>query len=143
MFESCLAKQQMVVSLFSDCETREAKYAKIILLGQELPSLDPAYKTEAYLVRGCQSTLYLHTTLGKDGTLSFKAQADALISAGLAALLILAYSGEPPEAVLKCDPLFLKQLDIGSALSPSRSNGLYSLHLRMKQDALKYVINKI
>ena len=143
MHKSCLAKHQMVVSLFSDCETKEAKYDKIILLGRELPPLDPAYKTETALVRGCQGSLYLHTTMRGDGTLSFEAQADALISAGLAALLILAYNEEPPEAIIMCEPLFLKQLDIDSLLSPSRSNGLYSLHLRMKQDATKHIMNKI
>ena len=67
----------------------------------------------------------------------FEAEADALISAGLAALLIQVYSNELPEVVLKCPPNYIDELGISASLTPSRANGLYSLHLQMKQQALK------
>ena len=74
--------------------------------------------------------------------MNFEAEADALISAGLAALLIRAYNGETPEVVLKCPPSFIEELGINASLTPSRSNGLYSLHLQMKQEALRLLMEK-
>lgn len=139
MFESCLKKQNAVKALFSTCITEEERYKKIIELGRELPRLPSEYKKAENIVLGCQSTVYLNSTL-KEGFLFFEAEADALISAGLVALLIHVYSGETPEAMLKCPPTYLEELGVNASLTPSRSNGLYSMHLRMKQDALKWLL---
>lgn len=136
MFESCLKKQKEVVALFSHCATKEGTYEKLILLGRELAQLPVKERLPEYLVRGCQSMTYL-TSRFENGAVFFSAASDALISAGLAALLIRVYSGEAPETVLKCPPQFLDDLGISTTLTPSRANGLYSMHLRMKQDALK------
>jgi cysteine desulfuration protein SufE len=122
------------LSLFASFLDNEAKYKKIIVLGKSLPHLDPCYKIPSHLVRGCQSQMFLHSYL-KNDLVIFEGESDALISAGLAALLIHVYSQETPEAILKCPPLFLKELGITEALSPSRANGLLSLYLRMKQEA--------
>jgi cysteine desulfuration protein SufE len=83
--------------------------------------------------------MYLYSTF-QDGTVYFAAESDALISSGLAALLLAVYSGETPEAILKCPPNFLEELGISASISPNRANGLYSIHLRMKQDALKWLL---
>ena len=80
--------------------------------------------------------MFLITSINGD-KMRFQADSDALISAGLAHLLIMVYDNESPETVLKCPPSFLDNLKIPSSLSPSRANGLYSLHLRMKQEALQ------
>ena len=76
--------------------------------------------------------MYLYTN-SSEGKIVFQGSSDALISQGLAALLIRIYSGESPETILKCPPNFLEELGIPASLSPNRANGLYSLHLRMKQ----------
>lgn len=141
MFTSCLEKQQKVKELFQSCKTEEAKYQKIIELGRQLPSLEEQYKIPANFVKGCQSKMYLRTYWIGD-QLVFEADSDALISAGLAALLIQVYSGETPETILKCPPTYLDDLGISASLTPSRANGLYSIHLRMKQDALKFLVDK-
>lgn len=135
--QSCLDKQAAVKQIFAVCTTEESKYERIIALGKENPPLDPKYKVEANYVAGCQSLMYLHSFL-VDGKVYFEAESDALISSGLAAILIKVYSGEPPEVILKCPPTYLADLGIQASLTPNRSNGLYSIHLRMKQDALKF-----
>jgi cysteine desulfuration protein SufE len=137
-FESCLAKQRQLKGMFISCTTADQRYQKIIELGRDLPHFDAALKTPKLIVPGCQSVMYLHSTLSED-KIFFSADSEALISKGLAALLIAVYSGEMPEVVLKCPPLFLEQLEIHQSLTPSRSNGLASLFLRMKQDALHYI----
>lgn len=139
MYESCLEKQTKIKKLFENCRDEEAKYGKIIQMGRELPPLPLEAKIPSNLVKGCQSSLYL-TSRYEKGLIFFEAESDALISAGLAALLLQVYSGESPEVILKCSPSFLEELGITGSLTPNRANGLYSVHLRMKQDALQHLI---
>jgi cysteine desulfuration protein SufE len=136
MYTSCLEKQQAVKTLFAPCQDMEAKYRLLIDLGRQQKQLAADKKTADNIVRGCQSTVYLHTQM-VDGSLVFEAESDALISAGLAMLLVKVYSGESPEAILKCPPTYLEEIGINNALTPSRANGLHHIHLRMKQEAIK------
>jgi len=135
-FKSCLENQEKLKDVFSSRHTAEEKYTKVIELGRSLNSYPKEAKTPEHLVKGCQSQLYLKSAF-KDGLMHFQAASDALISAGLAALLLMIYDGQPPEAILKCPPTVLNDLEITSYLSPSRANGLRSLYLRMQQEAIK------
>ena len=141
MYNSCIEKQQIVKALFANCSTDELKYQKIIEFGRNLQDLPFGDKTPENIVAGCQSTMYLSSKLENDVVI-FWGESDALISAGLAALLIMVYSGEPPEAILKCPPDYLEALGIGASLTPNRANGLHSIHLRMKQEALKHYMRR-
>jgi sulfur transfer protein SufE len=139
---NCLLKQERLKKLFASCPDRETKYRQLIELGKTLPPLNPAQKKQENLVSGCQSRLYLYADLNEMGNMVFQADSEALISAGLAALLITVYNDELPETVLQCPPAFIDELGILESLSPGRSNGLLSLHLRMKQEAIKYILVK-
>jgi cysteine desulfuration protein SufE len=138
-FESCALKQQEVKLLFAACSNPQQIYERIIQLGRDLPHYPEEFKTADRLVKGCQGQLYLYSTL-ENGKVYFKAHSEALISQGLAGLLLQIYSGEDPEAVLTCPPQVLDDLGIHGSLSPGRSNGLSSLFLRMKHDALKFLL---
>lgn len=141
MYESCLKKQNQIKELFSQCPTEELKYQKIIELGRQQPPLPDRDKVPQNLVKGCQSTMYLRSRL-EGNVVKFDADSDALISAGLAAILIKVYSDETPETILKCPPNYLEDLGLSASLTPNRANGLYSVHLRMKQDALKFYMQQ-
>ncbi len=141
MFDSCLKKQFEIKEFFLACPTEEAKYEKIIEMGRQQNPLPPAYKIPENLVKGCQSQMYLHAYWSGDKII-FESESDALISAGLAALLVQVYSGEPPEVVLKCPPTYLDEIGINASLTPNRASGLYSMHLRMKQEALKMLVER-
>jgi cysteine desulfuration protein SufE len=125
---------------FSTCTTADERYRLLIDLGRTLSPYPPSLKTASFQVPGCQSVLYLSSRFEK-GKIFFEATADALISAGLAALLIRAYSGESPETVLHEPPTFLAELGILGSLTPSRSNGLAHIHQRMKKDALQALLD--
>lgn len=129
-------KQNYIKKCFELCLTSEQKYAKLIELGRTLPPFNPQYKTPEAIVSGCQSVVYLHASI-QEGHVFFQAESEALISSGLAYLLIYVYSGETPETILKNPPLFIDEIGISSSLTPGRSNGLASIYLRMKQEALK------
>lgn len=105
-------------------------------LGKNLKLLDPSDKIPSNLVSGCQSIMYLKSSL-QNGKMFFEADSNALISAGLAFLLIFVYSGESPETILLKPPQFLEEMGIYSSLSLNRANGLMNIFLKMKQDAVK------
>lgn len=130
--------QQQIKEIFASLTTPEAKYEKIIQLGRELPEFSNGMKIPENLVPGCQSQMFLISKCEK-GKVFFQAWSDALISAGLAYLLITAYNGCSPEIILKEPPKFLEELKLFSVLSPTRSNGLKSLHLKMQQKAIQHL----
>lgn len=109
----------------------------ILQKSKDLSPFDPAWKTEENRVHGCQSLMYLHAEL-KEGKLYFFAHSDALISAGLAAMLIEEMNGKDPETLLKATPELLE--NVAGALSPGRSNGIAHLWLKMKQKALAFLL---
>jgi cysteine desulfuration protein SufE len=136
-FASCLHKQAEIEQLFKECHTADKKYEKIISFGRQLLPYPDAFKTPENIVQGCQSTMYLYSYLDNaTGWMRFFAYSEALISSGLAALLIRVYDEECPEVILKCPPLFLEKIGIQNSISPGRSNGLASLFLKMKQQSL-------
>ncbi len=116
---------------FLALEIPAEKYHLIIDLGKYLPPMDPKYKTEASLVSGCQSQLYIHAEK-RDGKIFFSGTTDALISAGLAALLIETYSGETLETIFTTPPYFIQDLGIYGSLSPNRAQGLIHIYQKMK-----------
>ena len=120
--------------LFSDWED---KYEYIISLGKELPLIKDEYKTEDYLVRGCQSRVWLHAE--KQGeNIVFTADSDAIITKGIIALLIRVLSNQPAAEVAKTDLDFINKIGLKDHLSPNRSNGLVSMIQKMKTYAVAF-----
>jgi len=134
-------KQESIKDLFKSCATNAHKYEKIIELGKQLPSLEKNLCNEENRVPGCQSLMYLVSEC-RDGKVYFHADSDALISKGLAWLLIELYSGETPESILTTPPAFVDELGLISSLSLNRANGFASIHLKMKQCALNHIQEK-
>ena len=107
------------------------KYNYIIELGKELPMIDPQYKTEEYLISGCQSQVWLHPEM-KDDKLFFTADSDAIITKGIVNLLIRVLSGHTPQEILDNDLSYLDVIGLKNHLSPTRSNGLASMIKQIK-----------
>ena len=131
-------KADSIKEKFLSLPSLEERYNALINLGKQLKAYPSALKTPDHIVKGCQSTLYLHGSL-ENGKIYFQTSSDALISAGLAALLLEVYNGEAPETILTCPPDFLTELGVIAHLSPSRSNGLAHIHLRMKLIAVNFL----
>jgi cysteine desulfuration protein SufE len=116
----------------------EQRYMLLIELGRALPSFPSECILPNYRVLGCQSTLYLASRY-EGGLLFFFSDADALISKGLAAILLAVYSGETPTTIVCTPPSFLIDLGVLNSLTPSRSNGLAYIHQRIKEISLNHL----
>ncbi len=135
-------KHEALLQKFASIKDPKEIYEKIIELGRTLPALSGSLKTEDNLVTGCQSEVFLSAEMDSDGKMFYHIGSEALISSGLAALLLLVYQGEPAEMILLCPPLFISDLGLAKSLSPGRSNGLASIYARMKQEATKLYIKR-
>ncbi len=107
------------------------KYEYIIDLGKSLPLIDPKYKDELHLIKGCQSQVWLHAE-NAGQQVDFTADSDAIITKGIIALLVRVLSGQPAEEVAKADLYFIDKIGLKEHLSPTRSNGLVSMVKQMK-----------
>lgn len=118
------------------------KYENIIQIGKELPMIDPEYKTDDHLIRGCQSRVWLHAEY-KEGKVFFTADSDAIITKGLISLVVKVLSGQTPKSITDADLYFIAAIGLNSHLSPTRSNGLLSMVQQIKSYALAFHLQEI
>ncbi|MFC3853816.1 SufE family protein [Salinispirillum marinum] len=110
----------------------EDRYKYIIDLGKELPPLDEAYKTDEFIVRGCQSKVWL-VPRNESGQWFFAADSDAFIVKGLLAVVLAAYNGKTSEEIKAFDiEHYFAQLNLLKHLSATRGNGLKAMVQRIR-----------
>ena len=85
--------------MFDDWDER---FQYVIDLGKSLPLIDPQYKVEENTIKGCQSKVWLHAQM-QDGNVVFTADSDAIITKGIIAILIRAFSNHKPAEILEAD----------------------------------------
>ncbi len=107
------------------------KYEHLISLGKSLPLIADEYKTDEFLIKGCQSKVWLHADQ-KEGYIYYSADSDALITKGIASVLIRAFSGLPAENIVTAPTDFIQEIGLSDHLSPTRANGLVSMIKQMK-----------
>ena len=129
--------QEEIIAEFEVFEDWLDKYNYLIDLSNDLPIMDPKYKTSEYLINGCQSKVWLRADL-VDGKVRFTADSDAIITKGIVSLLIRVLSDRDPDEILDADLVFIDRIGLRENLSPTRSNGLLSMVKQMKLYALAY-----
>jgi cysteine desulfuration protein SufE len=130
-----------IVEEFSLFDDWMDKYQYIIEMGQDLPGLPEADKTEDHIVNGCVSQVWLKAEDQGD-QLAYAADSDAIITKGLIAILVRVLSGQPAEEIVKADLSFVDAVGIRQHLSPNRSNGLNAMIKKMKIIALAHQSQK-
>jgi len=110
------------------------KYEYLIELGKSLPLINQKYKTQANIITGCQSQVWMHSEL-IDKHIVFTADSDAIITKGMVALMIRVLSNHTPDEIINAKLNFVNKVGLTQHLSPTRSNGLLSMIRQMKMDA--------
>tara|TARA_B100000949_G_C14048238_1_gene352455 strand:- start:301 stop:681 length:381 start_codon:yes stop_codon:yes gene_type:complete len=113
------------------------RYEYMIELGKSLPLIDDKYKTDEYIIKGCQSKVWVHADFN-EGNIEFTADSDAIITKGIIAILIRSFSNQPPQAILDADTSFIDKIGLKEHLSPTRANGLVSMIKQIKLYAVAY-----
>lgn len=129
--------QNEIVDEFSMFDDWMQRYEYMIELGKSLPLIPEKYKTEEYIIKGCQSKVWVHADMN-DNNISFTADSDAIITKGIIAILIRAFSGQPPQDILDADTHFIDEIGLKEHLSPTRANGLVNMIKQIKLYAIAY-----
>ena len=132
--------QENLIADFTLLENWEDRYEYMISLGKQLPMIDSQYKTENYLIKGCQRQVWLHADCQGD-TIYFTADSDAIITKGIIAILIQVLSGQKASDILQADMSFIDKIGLKEHLSPTRANGLVSMIEQMKLYAQATLLN--
>jgi|TARA_B100001093_G_C26746809_1_gene979216 cysteine desulfuration protein SufE len=131
------AVQEEIVEEFSLFDDWMQRYEHMIELGKSLPLIDPEFKTEDNIIKGCQSKVWIHADLEGD-KLVFTADSDAIITKGIIAVLIRVFSNQHPDAILGADTSFIDKIGLKEHLSPTRANGLVSMIKQLKMYAIAF-----
>ena len=123
--------QQEIIEEFALFDDWMDKYEHLIGLGKTLPLIDPHFKTDQYIIKGCQSKVWLRAEQ-QDGRVYFWADSDAIITKGIVSVLIRAFSGLSAQDIVNAPTDFIKEIGLNDHLSPTRANGLVSMIKQMK-----------
>ena len=129
--------QEEIVDEFAMFEDWEDRFQYIIDLGKDLPLIEEKYKVEENTIKGCQSKVWLHAEIIDDKVV-FTADSDAIITKGIIAILIRAFSNQSASAILDADTEFIDEIGLKEQLSPTRANGLVSMIKNIKMYALAF-----
>ena len=129
--------QDEIIGEFSVFDEWLDKYEYLFELSGSLPAIGEEHRNEQFLIRGCQSRVWVDAEL-RDGKIYFTADSDAIITKGIIALLIRVLSGRTPQEIVDSDLYFIDRIGLRENLSPTRANGLLAMIKQMKLYALAY-----
>ena len=117
--------------IFVSFEDPDAKWKWLLRIAREHPGMDPKFRDEKFLVKGCAARMFLVPEF-INGRLRFHMDTDGgvenpLISRGLGALALRIYSNQKPSEILKSRAEFFQEIGLNVGLSPTRANGFASL----------------
>ncbi|MCL4106308.1 UNVERIFIED_CONTAM: hypothetical protein GTU68_003469 [Idotea baltica] len=91
-----------------------------------MDSYPEEFRDEDHQVKGCQSRVWLHADLSGE-QIKFVGDSDAIIPKGLISLLLRVYSGQPAADIAATQPYFIEKIGLAQNLTPTRTNGLFSM----------------
>ena len=129
--------QDEIVDEFSIFEDWMQRYEYIIDLGKSLPLIDEQFKTEDNIIKGCQSKVWVHAEQQGEKVV-FTSDSDAILTKGIIAILIRAFSNQKAADILEANTDFIDKIGLKEHLSPTRANGLVSMVKKIKMYALAF-----
>jgi cysteine desulfuration protein SufE len=102
-----------------------------------LPTTPDEHKTEEYIVKGCQSKVWVYPNF-VDGKVYFEADSNTEITKGLVYLLWSIWNAQTPDEILNSELFFIDKIGMSRMIGSQRSNGFASMIKQMKLYALAY-----
>ena len=130
--------QDQIIEEFSVYEEWLDKYEYLIELANTLEVIEDNQQTPDPIIQGCQSRVWLDASLDEDGTLSFRADSDAIITKGIIALLIRVFNHQKPDDIVNAELYVVDEIGLRANLSPTRANGLLAMIKQIRYYALAF-----
>lgn len=128
---------QKVIDEFLLIESWEERYEHLIFLGRKLTKRSRDLRKKNNLIFGCQSKVWLRAYI-KFNKIFFNADSDAIITRGIAALLLRIYSGQYPYNIIHTTPIFINKIGFSSFLTANRANGMEAMFRAIKKYAIYF-----
>jgi cysteine desulfuration protein SufE len=119
---------------FHDLEQWSLRYQHLVEKGKNIPSLSPNELSDAHLIKGCISKVWLGAHI-QNGKLFFWGHSDAVMPKGLVALVIELFSDETPESIIDFKTDILGELGLRQNLTPTRALAMENMMKRVKEIA--------
>ena len=123
--------QEEIIKDFEKLNNELEKYNYLIRLGKNLKPIDPKYKTDDYLIRGCQVSTWYHSEY-KGGKIFYEIDSLSLITRGFISLLLRICSGQKPEDIKNINFYFIDKIGFKNQFSPLKDNSLFKLINKIK-----------
>lgn len=136
------AEIQEIIEDFELLGDWDERYQYLVEVGERLPTMPAAQKTEENRVKECMSMV--HVAAHPDGStpprLVYSGDCDTAIIKGVVAILVRLFSGKTPAQIecLDVDTLF-EGLHLEEHLSPNRHVGVYAIVEKLKGQARTFV----
>ncbi len=130
--------QNEIIEEFETFDEWMDKYNYLIELSNSLPVISEEGKSQANLIEGCQSRVWLDASLTKERLVVYTADSDAIITKGIISLLIRVLSNREPKEIMDADLYFIDKIGLKEHLSPTRANGLLAMLKQMKLYAVAF-----
>lgn len=138
MGKTISAIQDEIISDFSLLDgDMEMTVFYMMELGQKLPDMNEADKTEDNVVKGCQSKVWL-TAKRENDNVYFTADSNTAITKGLVSLLVRIFNGQSADSILNADLYFMQKIGMERFIGTQRSNGFAAMIKQMKLYALAF-----
>lgn len=138
MTDSTSGIQNEIIENFSMFEgDMESTLFYLMDLGKKIPAMPAEHKTDEYIVKGCQSKVWVYPTFS-DGKVHFEADSNTEITKGLVYLLWSIWNNRTPEEILNSELFFIDKIGMSRMIGSQRSNGFASMIKQMKLYALAY-----
>ena len=119
-------RQSALIARYAILPDAHERLAALTSRRPHLPELPSAARTDAALVPGCVSRVWLAGSM-ENGKCRFHLHAESALVKGLAAALCELYDDATPGEILEVEPEFFEALGIAANLSPTRLNGLANI----------------
>lgn len=127
------APAQEALDAFTASPGWEQRARLLMQWGERLEPLSDAERSEDHRVHGCESRVWL-VAERRGEQWHFRASSEARLLRGLLAVLLVRVEGLAPAELASLDLNdWFNQLGLQRQLSPSRSNGLNAVLLRMRE----------
>ena len=93
--------QVQIIDAFNDAGDAFNQFTYLLQLASEFPELPAERKVEQALVKGCQSQVWLYTSVVDDGAgvpaMHIEGDSDTLMVRGVIRIYVLMFEGRPPK----------------------------------------------
>lgn len=128
--------QEEIINEFKPIDSLMDKYIYLVKLGKGLPTMDPKFRIEENLIRGCQLTTWFHPTFGEE-KIFFDVDSSSIMIKGAISLLKRVLSGQQPKDIISADLNFIDEVGLREFFAPIRANSLWKIENLMKQYAAR------